>query len=574
MPSMSATGDSLRVSWNREAGHTPEVFGSGPSGAPASSITCLAVFGRATNLSALARDVSVGADESAGKVIEALYMRYGLESPGQVEGTCSFVIWDHGAQQLVAVAARTGNHRLYFLADHGALHVGPTVESLLPLLSHRVLDEESLARHLSGRAIPAGSTFFSSIRALVPGEALVASREDVRWLRYWNLELGSTLALPSDHDYVSHGRELLSDVIGSHLPDGPAAFALSGGWDSCALALSARRAAPDKDLAALRLRFEDIPAADESAQSEEVAGILGLRDFPVDGGSLWPLSDTSLPETRPGSPLRLLYSELWSAMLSHAGNEGIETVMVGIGGDEGFGGILPYFDLLRSVQLRELTTQLRHHAADSGLSPSRLAWKKLLRPLGGDVLRAVRGWRRTAVPWLSKRLRKWVRVDELPGYGRFAPLTARVKRLQLLREPTIIHACEELSLMAAPYGVEVCSPLADHRIAEFCLSLPPQLMGRAGRDKYVLRSLVSADLPDTLTRKLGKTSPMPLAWRGLRDRERGKVEGLLKDMRLADLGLVDPARLRAYYEEFVALGRDDVLFWPTLTCESWLREHF
>jgi asparagine synthase (glutamine-hydrolysing) len=132
----------------------------------------------------------------------------------------------------------------------------------------------------------------------------------------------------------------------------------------------------------------------------------------------------------------------------------------------------------------------------------------------------------------------------------------------------------QLTRQAAEHGIELRQPLRDHRLIEFAATLPPDQVFRAGQWKFVLRNAMAGRLPGEVLSHRRKIVPDSIFRRGLWERERDRVRDLFVDMRAADLGLVEPATLRAAYERYFEGPGGDSRFWQALTLESWLRRHW
>ena len=106
------------------------------------------------------------------------------------------------------------------------------------------------------------------------------------------------------------------------------------------------------------------------------------------------------------------------------------------------------------------------------------------------------------------------------------------------------------------------------------MSLPTWQTFSGGRRKAIVRRVLSRHLPATTVDRLGKKFAGFLADRGLREKEVEQARRLLTGMRSEELGFIHGDRLRQHYEDYVAEKTDDSGFWPALTLEAWLREHF
>jgi asparagine synthase (glutamine-hydrolysing) len=119
-------------------------------------------------------------------------------------------------------------------------------------------------------------------------------------------------------------------------------------------------------------------------------------------------------------------------------------------------------------------------------------------------------------------------------------------------------------------GLEARVPLLDHRVAEFALRLPPDVITLGGVPKWPLRQLLSRHVPRALFERPKMGFGIPLgAW--LRGPLREWMCDLLAPERVRRRGLVDPGvverRLRDHLSGRVEYG---FALWNLLMLEAWL----
>lgn len=153
-------------------------------------------------------------------------------------------------------------------------------------------------------------------------------------------------------------------------------------------------------------------------------------------------------------------------------------------------------------------------------------------------------------------------------------LPGRRERLRILQGPSLPAVARLTTAHAAHHGIDLRHPLIDHRIVEFALSLPTSQTFRAAQRKIIVRNAMRGLLPASVVDRRDKVYPAAIAHRGLRERETAKVWALMTNMRAAEMGFVDEARLREEYQRYLDGKTQSTLFWHTLTLEAWLRLYF
>ena len=128
--------------------------------------------------------------------------------------------------------------------------------------------------------------------------------------------------------------------------------------------------------------------------------------------------------------------------------------------------------------------------------------------------------------------------------------------------------------MAGCFGLEMIHPLLDRRLVEFAASLPSSQNSYAGKDKMILRRTFRETLPAAIIQRRRKITVESLFHRGFRDRETEKVWPLLREMRCAELGLVDEPCLQDQYRRYLEGGGSGHGIWSAVVVEDWLRRYF
>ncbi len=184
------------------------------------------------------------------------YEEYGDSCVQRLNGMFAFAIWDNRNHTLFLARDRLGIKPLYYLFDKNQLIFGSEIKSILQAgdIPKRI-DLQALDHFLTFEYIPAPLSIFQDIKKLPPGHTLKLKNNEI-WVRsYWDVELKSNGASPTE--LKQNLRELLQDAVKIRLmSDVPLGAFLSGGIDSSTIvALMAQ--VMDEPVKTFSIGFED-----------------------------------------------------------------------------------------------------------------------------------------------------------------------------------------------------------------------------------------------------------------------------------------------------------------------------
>ena len=513
-------------------------------------------------------------------------------------GMFALALWDRQTRVLTLVRDRLGEKPLYYGLQGGVLLFG---SELAALRAHPAwvadIDRGALALLLQFGYVPTPWSIYTGIRKLPPGTMLHLARPadaDAAPVAYWSVHdialAGARAPLAmSDDEAVDELEQLLRRSIeGQRMADVPLGAFLSGGIDS-STTVAVMQALSSQPVRTFTIALPDADL-DESAHARAVARHLGTQHTE--------LMVTAQEAQQVIPKLPGLYcepfadaSQIPTFLVSQLARRDVTVALSGDAGDELFGG----YDRYRWAQrVAAVPLALRRSCGAVMRALPAEVWSALLAPVSPLLPRELREGDR------ADRLRKlasvlgarrnddvyrqmvtfWPEGQSLvPGAAE--PLTAFSEPVPPLREfesrmmlldlrsylPDDILVKVDRAAMAA--SLETRVPLLDHRIVEFALRLPLQQKMRGGQGKWVLRQLLDRYVPRTLTDRPKKGFGIPIhAW--LRGPLRGWAEELLAEDRLRQAGFVDPAPVRALWQQHLA-GRSDwgYRLWPVLMFEAW-----
>ncbi len=251
----------------------------------------------------------------------------------------------------------------------------------------------------------------------------------------------------------------------------------------------------------------------------------------------------------------------------------VRTFLDGHGGDSIVSHGSPYFtELACRGQWRTLRRELQAMTARLGGSWQRLLWMYAISPFvpawGKHCWRWVRRHGATDDPLastclaaaLAARTRMKARLRAEEGVQR-AAWTVREEQRRDLEEPVYARIFEWFNATAHRFSLDVRYPFFDRRLAEFCLSLPPEQKLRQGWSRFVLRRAMDGLLPPEIQWRPGKADLSPCFFHNLLSDD----HDLLLRTLASGMGLLAP------YLETTRL-REHVLQWSS--DETWLRRHW
>lgn len=451
--------------------------------------------------------------------------KWGEDCMHHLIGVFAFALWDARTQRLfVARSPIAAPALLYYSTPHVfAFATMPKGLHALPFVP-RVLNEERLTDLLVDMGGGPRTTLYRDIYYLPTGHSLTVGRDGVNVRRYWQPDLKREIRFPRDEDYLAAFDEMLARVVSDHLRSAtPAGVMMSGGLDSTSIAATAARLLkPEgKRLAA----FTEVPRAgfdgpvpkgryaDETPFVQAIARMyhnLDLNLVRTDGRTF--LDDLDRLFFHLEAPFRNASNRVWiEAIFQEAQRQGVRVLLDGAQGNLTVSwngsGLLP--ELLRGCKwaraLREAQAMARRGAARSTfralvgqgimpLLPTPL-WLAVEWLRGKPEARSAHPWRAYSAihPGFAAAHKLGARAREQGHDFRYRPT---VNSRQVLAEALASQDFGAyITAFRAMLGVDMRSPLADVRLAEFCLALPEEQYLRDGEPRSLVRRAMADRLP-------------------------------------------------------------------------------
>lgn len=522
---------------------------------------------RAELAAALGLTAAEARERSDAALVLAAYGRWGERCFERLLGPFAVAVWDGRREHVVCARDAMGDRTLFYTLNRRALAIASEEAALLalPWVSDR-LDEATLARFLAVEPPEPGATFFADLRELPPASVLVVGRGAERSFLHWQAEPRPALSRSSDAEHAERFREVLAESVRCRLRTlGPPAVMMSGGLDStsvAALAATELAAAGRPPLVTVSWVFDELAACDERRYMDPLVERYRLRALRVPGDDAWPLSGVATWPHNPSTPLEGPYRRLRERVYAAARREGVTTILTGEYGDELYtGGEHWLADLLRQGRLATAGAEL---ARDLWLHLRGQRQRYSIRnALGRVVRRRTPGIGTAPAPWLTPLA---------AGLAARAATMETVGPRQSLLDGTGARAVTVELFHASRAGVELRRPYRDRRLIELALATPAHQLYRPGRTKWILRRALAGVLPEPIRLRRRPTSLLPLAARGLLEREAATLAALLHSPDALWPRYVRPDWLARVPAERLRAGQDGaelVVSWLCLCLELW-----
>lgn len=534
------------------------------------------------------------------EVILELAARRGFEATvPQLNGMFAIALWDRKMRVLHLARDRLGIKPLFYRANARSLAFGSELKAFFAAQDAPFeIDPASIASFLRYSYVPAPHSIFRGVAKLMPGQiASFAVASDglspPRRSIYWDLTsvAHAGVAAPleiSDQDAVAQLTSLLQDAVARQMMgDVPLGAFLSGGVDSStvvALMVAARQG----PVRTYSIGFDE-RGFDESVHAAAVARHLGSQHTELtararDALDLVPQLSQFYDEPFADS------SQIPTQLVSKLTRAHVTVALSGDGGDELFGGYNRYrLAEMLAARLSSLPYAMRKAAsATIGAMPVPLmnavgdllptAWRV---PLAGDKARKLAD----VLPLDEEGIYMHL-VSQNPEPGRLMPGVAEHGRLawngaQVAPLPSLLDKMQYLDTLtylpddilqkvdraSMSVALEARPPLLDHRVVEFAWRLPRRFKIRDGETKWILRRVLDQFVPRSLIDRPKMGFGIPLGdW--LRGPLRDWAEGLLDPRRMSG-HLLDPAAVRALWQEHLTHRNRAYALWNVLMFEAW-----
>lgn len=490
-----------------------------------------------------------------------LYIRDGFSFVNQLRGEFAIVLYDNRNKRLILIRDRFGIKPLYYAINDSGVVWGSEVKSILrhPDINPKLCPKAAL--HQMMQVMVPGTTAFEGVQALKPGHMLIIEQRNGRLEskteRWWDL------VFPDAHDanadpqpYVQGVQERLIDAVATRLEaDVPVGCYLSGGIDSCSI-LGLATTLQQSPVKAFTIAFDE-GEYDESNIAKLMAQRTGAEQ------ELLRLTEKELYgpafERATWHAERTFYNTLAVAkwhMSRRVRACNYKAVITGEGSDELFGGY-PFFK----------RDWLGPEKAASVFSGAILAEEEQQHEAWQDLCGFTPSW---IQPWMLtlKRVRPLLTAKMQDLFDEYDPVAAVAEAI----DPAQVRGRHRLDIsqytwaktmlegqiltwggdrMDMANSMEARPAFLDHHVAEYAVTIPPEVRIRDGVEKWVLREAMVNVLPRELyeREKFAFMAPPAHTDPVKRAAVQEMIDHWLREDRMESLGLFDHGAVEQFVDD-------------------------
>ncbi len=516
-------------------------------------------------------------------------------------GMFAIAVWDRQTRKLYLARDRFGEKPLFYGRCGKTFLFGSELKALTRHPDWNAsIDRDSVGAFLRHNYIPHPQSIYRGIFKLPPGTFLEIEASSLSQTlnpkHYWSawdmVERARAHAFDGTPTEAIDLLEssLLKSIRGQMISDVPLGAFLSGGVDSSTI-VSLMQKVSSQPVKTFTIGFTE-KGYNEAVFAKSVAEHLG-----TDHHELY-VSPKEAMEAVPH--LSELYDEPFSDssqiptfLVSKLARSKVTVSLSGDAGDELFGGYTRYHYAERIASMIRRTPRL-----------ARLSGSRLIRSFSEEFWDSVFSWmpKRKRLSHMGEKMHKLAGLlsteSEMALYGHlishiYSPdhlVIGSTKQRELIESrpipPSLTNFTEKMMYLdmtnylpddiltkvdraSMAVSLESRVPLLDHRLAEFCWSLPLSLKIRDGQSKWLLRQVLYRNVPQELIErpKMGFGVPVTDWIKGpLRD----WAESLLSESALKDANLLEVKAVRKIWSEHLSgQGAMGYLIWDILMLQDW-----
>lgn len=512
------------------------------------------------------------------EVLIELFAKLGPDAFSLLKGMYALALYDNQTKELYLVRDSLGKKPLYYSLVGETLLFGSELKALRkhPACPNK-LDTHAIAQYLFFEYIPAPRTIYSGVQKLTVGSCLVYNGISIK---QWSLKTPVSTVDVSDNPKEAF-MDLMSDSVQKRLvADVPIGVFLSGGLDSSTVAYFAQKAQKDT-IKTFSVGFTD-KSFDEQDDARLIARHLGTEHYDILLGVEEireviqdlpqildePMADSSIVPT---------------TLVSKFASDKVKVCLSGDGADELFHGYGTFYAHKWASLYRSIPSPIRSvvagavHALPVSHSYMSLDFKLKRFLSGTEVAPEYQNafWLSALTPEvISEISNNAIPTDnlftQLDDWYKDAGTLAEGMQSEYINGYLTEDILVKVDRASMRHGLEVRSPFLDERMVDFALSLDEKLKLRGQTGKYLIKSVMSEYLPESIVWKKKKGFNMPIGRLIIEDM-RDEFTTVILDGPLAKTGLFNRDKLAILLEQHLA-GKYDYRkqIWSLYVLARWL----
>ena len=560
------------------------------------SILCIIFNGEVYNFKDLRRKLiekgHIFTTRSDTETILHAYEQWGDECVEHLRGMFAFAIWDSRKHRLFIARDRLGIKPLFY-AEHGErFYFASEMKAILADDRFpKQIDELALTSYFMYAYVPAPLTIYSGIKKLLPGHTLVWENGRSRIRKYWDLAFIPDRTRNENY-FVEKFLDLFQEAVNIRLiSEVPLGAFLSGGIDSSAIVAMMSRISSDP----VKTFCMGFGGATGGYLDERNYARMVAERYSTDHNE-----NVVLPEPE-GIVERIVRSfdepfaddsTIPSYFVCKIARKNVTVALSGLGGDEAFAGYERYLGftlskfygwlpaIFKEKFLKPLIDAVPERS-DGHYTVNHI--KRFVRSGSLDPAQSYRSYvskisdeRLKLFFKDSDRFRRYIddAQDLILSHFRSTNVSGEMNSLNRALYCDIKTYLPEDILavtdrMSMHHALEVRVPFIDHKLLEFCATIPPEVKMRWFKKKYLLKKATCSLLPKEVIhhRKQGFVGPMA-QW--LKNDLRQYINDNLNEKNIKRHDIFDFASVRKLLDEHMA-GREihDTFIWSILIFQKW-----
>jgi asparagine synthase (glutamine-hydrolysing) len=501
----------------------------------------------------------------------------GGRSIREILGDFAFVVWDAAQHSFCAARDAFGVRKLYY-TQRPDLFV---FSSRADVLADDDRYDLCALAELAAACNPSPErTVYADVHAIPPGSMAVLKHGRLEVARYWSPDTwgADDTTAGAEREHCGMFRDLLAEAVRLRLSGDTHTWAqLSGGLDSSSVVSMAQNLVeaglvPHGVTGTISWAYRWSADSDEREYSGAVARRYQLRNVATLDNWFWQDDGVPPPVVDQPDVTYICYARdrRTCEIIRQAGGR---VLLTGFGSDHYLLGNMFFFaDWIASGAVWKALKEMVRRAQLGHTSFWNLAYQNAVLPLAPRFLQhlvvpkwSVPGW---IVPGTARRF------GLVNGRTAFRSYQGKIGCMyKHLVQRTVETIPGNLAIYAVMDDlVDVRHPFLYRPLVEFALQLPPEMCVQPHARKWVLREAMRGILPEVVRTRVGKGLNGGCTVQSL-VHERRRIDGLLGDPLLAQLGCVDARKLRAAVETAQCTGNQDlsIAVTHTLAIEAWLQ---